>query len=154
MYQDGVPTVKGTAKIPNCTSEQFLSVIQLAGFRKRWDPRFESGHMLARYGPCFFLPTLQNLRKISNCSKTPELESYPFIIIRYSRLSYCFYTEMKGISWLVYPRDIVGANRNIRSNELNQEIMVVQTSVVEDTLASNQSGKTRATLSMSGWEIM
>ena len=35
--------------VSNCTSDDFLGVLQLSGFRKRWDPRFESGHMIARY---------------------------------------------------------------------------------------------------------
>lgn len=88
--------------------------------RKRWDARFESGHMLARY----------------------------------NRVSYAFYTEMKGISWIVYPRDIVGVQKNFRSNEVNGEIMVVQTSIIEDELAPPQHGKTRATLTISGWQLM
>lgn len=77
-----------------------------------------------------------------------------FMLSRYTRLSYSFYTEMKGVGWLVYPRDIVGVQKNIRSNELNQPIMVVQTSIVENELAPEQPGKTRANLDISGWELM
>ncbi|KAM0756223.1 Bet v1-like protein [Meredithblackwellia eburnea MCA 4105] len=116
----GVPTVKGEVIVPNCTSDAFLAVIQLPGMRTRWDPRFQGGHMLARY----------------------------------SRLSFAFYTEMKGMGWLVYPRDIVGVQQNFKSKEFNQEITVIQTSVQEDELAPEQSGKTRATLSVSGWQLL
>lgn len=48
-YADAVPTVKGECLVTGCTSDDFLAVLQLSGFRKRWDPRFESGHMLQRY---------------------------------------------------------------------------------------------------------
>lgn len=60
---------------------------------------------------------------------------------------------MKGFGWVVYPRDIVGAQRNYRSAEENQEIFVIQTSVQEDELGPEQSGKTRATLAVSGWHL-
>lgn len=60
---------------------------------------------------------------------------------------------MKGLSWIVYPRDIVGVQRNYRKDEENQEIFVIQTSVQEDELAPEQSGKTRATLTVSGWHL-
>lgn len=60
---------------------------------------------------------------------------------------------MKGLSWIVYPRDIVGVQRNYRKDEENQEIFVIQTSVQEDELAPEQPGKTRATLTVSGWHL-
>lgn len=54
---------------------------------------------------------------------------------------------------MVYPRDIVGVQRNLREQEGNKEIKVVQTSIVDEELAKDQSGKTRATLSVSGWKL-
>lgn len=76
-----------------------------------------------------------------------------FQLARYSRTSYCFYTEMKGMGWLVYPRDIVGIQKNYGGETENGERMIVQTSVDEPELAPAQKGKTRATLQVSGWKL-
>lgn len=43
------------------------------------------------------------------------------------------------MSWLVYPRDICGVQKNYRSS--NGEILIVQTSVDEPDLAPLQSGE-------------
>ncbi|GAA5969661.1 hypothetical protein JCM21900_000799 [Sporobolomyces salmonicolor] len=75
-------------------------------------------------------------------------------LARYSRSSYAFYTTMKGMGWLVYPRDIVGIQKNY-GGEVNEngERMVVQTSIEEPERAPEQKGKTRATLKLSGWKL-
>lgn len=54
-------------------------------------------------------------------------------------LSYAFYSVQKGMTWLVYPRDICGVQKNYRSS--NGEILIVQTSVDEPDLAPLQSGQ-------------
>ena len=77
-----------------------------------------------------------------------------FQVARYSRTSYCFYSEMKGMGWLVYPRDIVGVQKNYGGDVANGERTIIQTSVVEDELAPEQKGKTRATLKVSGWSLV
>ncbi|GAA5965486.1 hypothetical protein JCM3765_003301 [Sporobolomyces pararoseus] len=77
-----------------------------------------------------------------------------FQISRYSRTSYCFYSEMKGMGWLVYPRDIVGVQKNYGGDEENGERTIIQTSVEENELAPEQKGKTRATLKVSGWRLV
>ncbi|GAA5855377.1 hypothetical protein JCM5353_001746, partial [Sporobolomyces roseus] len=66
-----------------------------------------------------------------------------FQIARYTRTSYCFYSEMKGMGWLVYPRDIVGVQKNYGGESDNGERTVIQTSVEESELAAEQKGKTR-----------
>ncbi|GAA6018253.1 hypothetical protein JCM11491_005123 [Sporobolomyces phaffii] len=76
-----------------------------------------------------------------------------FQIARYSRTSYCFYSEMKGMGWLVYPRDIVGIQKNYGGETENGERTIIQTSVEELDLAPEQKGKTRATLKVSGWSL-
>lgn len=70
------------------------------------------------------------------------------------RHTYTFYTVMKGLGWLVYARDIAGAHKNYRSDKPGGEICIVQTSVEEPEKAPEQSGKTRATLSVSGWQLL
>lgn len=50
-----VPTVKGVTVVENATPSQILSVIQLPGIRKKWDPRFDNAHPLERYGPQEYL---------------------------------------------------------------------------------------------------
>lgn len=50
-----VPTVKGVTTVENATPSQILSVIQLPGIRKKWDPRFDNAHPLERYGPQEYL---------------------------------------------------------------------------------------------------
>ncbi|GAA5995064.1 START domain-containing protein [Rhodotorula paludigena] len=117
-----VPTVKGEAIVKDATSEAFLGgVVQLPGMRKLWDPRFEGGHMLARY----------------------------------DRTTFAFWTVMKGMGWLVHPRDIVGVQKNYHPEDGNPkgERFVVQTSVDEPKWAPEQKGKTRATLALSGWRL-
>ncbi|GAA5821901.1 hypothetical protein JCM10212_002452 [Sporobolomyces blumeae] len=76
-----------------------------------------------------------------------------FQLARYSRHSFLFYSEMKGMGWLVYPRDIVGVQRNY-GTEVGGERTIIQTSVVEDETAPEQKGKTRATLKVSGWKLV
>jgi hypothetical protein len=44
--------------------------------------------------------------------------------------------------------------KNYRSSGKNEEILIVQTSVEEPELAPEQSGKTRATLTISGWQLL
>lgn len=44
--------------------------------------------------------------------------------------------------------------KNFRSDELNKEIVVIQTSVEELELAPEMAGKTRATLTVSGWQLL
>ncbi|KAM0793328.1 hypothetical protein ACM66B_000785 [Microbotryomycetes sp. NB124-2] len=73
------------------------------------------------------------------------------ILQRYNRHSYAFYTVMKGMGWLVYARDIVGAHKNYRSDK---EIKVVQVSIDEPEIAPEQYQKTRATLTVSGWQLL
>ncbi|GAA5870478.1 hypothetical protein JCM16303_002019 [Sporobolomyces ruberrimus] len=77
-----------------------------------------------------------------------------FQIARYSRTSFCFYSEMKGMGWLVYPRDIVGIQKNYGGETENGERTVIQTSIEETDLAPEQKGKTRATLKVSGWSLI
>lgn len=43
--------------------------------------------------------------------------------------------------------------RNYRSSELNEEIFVIQTSIVDDEHAPEQYGKTRANVTISGWHL-
>ena len=78
-----------------------------------------------------------------------------FILERFSRTDYSFFSEMKGMGWLVYPRDIAGHQHNFisTSGKKNEEIVVIQTSK-ENELAPEQSGKTRATLTVSGWQLL
>jgi hypothetical protein len=60
---------------------------------------------------------------------------------------------MKGMGWLVYPRDIVGIQKNYGGETENGERTIIQTSVEETELAPEQKGKTRATLKVSGWSL-
>lgn len=84
---------------------------------------------------------------------------------------------MKGMGWLVYPvrlfsgsspfvfkrlcpdpclalqRDIVGVQKNYRTDEENKEIIIIQTSVEENDIAPEQPGKARATLTIGGWKL-
>jgi hypothetical protein len=60
---------------------------------------------------------------------------------------------MKGMGWLVYPRDIVGIQKNFGGEKENGERTIIQTSVEELDLAPEQKGKTRATLKVSGWNL-
>ncbi|KAL8283747.1 hypothetical protein RQP46_005542 [Phenoliferia psychrophenolica] len=76
------------------------------------------------------------------------------MLSRFSRVEYEFYSEMKGMGWLVYPRDIVGVQKNFRSEGLNEEITVIQTSLEGSDLAPEMAGKTRATLTVSGWQLL
>ncbi|CAO1630107.1 unnamed protein product [Parajaminaea phylloscopi] len=46
-----VPLVKGVTTVESTTPARVLATIQLPGLRKRWDPRLEEGHPIARYGP-------------------------------------------------------------------------------------------------------
>lgn len=46
-----IPLVKAVTTIENTTPARVLATIQLPGLRKKWDPRFEEGHVIARYGP-------------------------------------------------------------------------------------------------------
>ncbi|GAA6036630.1 hypothetical protein JCM8097_001261 [Rhodosporidiobolus ruineniae] len=75
------------------------------------------------------------------------------MIARYDRQSFAFYTAMLGFSVFVYGRDIVGVQRNY-ADETTGERLIVQTSVQEDELVPEQSGKTRATLTLSGWRLL
>ncbi|EPQ31882.1 uncharacterized protein PFL1_00081 [Pseudozyma flocculosa PF-1] len=50
-----VPTVKGETIVENATPFQVFSVVQIPGFRKRWDGRFDFGESLERYGPQSFM---------------------------------------------------------------------------------------------------
>ncbi|SGY31314.1 BQ5605_C002g01221 [Microbotryum silenes-dioicae] len=115
-----VPTVRGECVVKDCTSDDFLSILQLPGLRKRWDLRFDSGIMVRRF----------------------------------NRFTYEFYTTMLGMGWIVWPRDIIGIQKNYKSLELNQEVVVVQASVTDDEHGPEQSGKTRATVTVSGWQLL
>lgn len=75
-----------------------------------------------------------------------------FVLERFARRSYSFYSLMKGMGWLVYPRDICGQQQIFEAD--NGEIVVIQTSIVDTDLAPEQSGKTRATLDVSGWQLL
>lgn len=44
-----IPLVKGTTIVENTTPVKVLATIQLPGLRKKWDPRFDAGHAIARY---------------------------------------------------------------------------------------------------------
>lgn len=46
-----IPLVKGVTTVENTTPARVLASIQLPGLRKKWDPRFDEGHAIARYGP-------------------------------------------------------------------------------------------------------
>ncbi|KAI5476360.1 nonselective cation channel [Pseudohyphozyma bogoriensis] len=48
---DGTPIVKGEGLVKNCT---FLAVLQIPGFRKRWDDRLKTGLMMARFSRTFY----------------------------------------------------------------------------------------------------
>ncbi|GAA6004308.1 hypothetical protein JCM10207_000661 [Rhodosporidiobolus poonsookiae] len=78
------------------------------------------------------------------------------VLTRYSRTTFAFYSQTKGLGWLIYPRDIVGVQQNhLRADgSPTGERLVVQTSIKEDELAPEQSGKTRATLVVSGWRFV
>ena len=56
------------------------------------------------------------------------------------------------MGWLVYPRDICGVQANYQTSP--EELIVIQTSIEADALAPVQSGKTRATLGVSGWQLL
>lgn len=77
------------------------------------------------------------------------------MLARYDRTSFAFYTVMKGMGWLVYPRDIVGIQRNYHPEDGSEkgERMIIQTSIEEPEWAPEQKGKTRATLTVSGWRF-
>ena len=75
------------------------------------------------------------------------------MLARYNRSSFAFYTVMKGMSWIVYPRDIVGVQAS-SDGDAEGERLVVQTSVEEQEWAPEQKGKTRATLTLSGWQLL
>ncbi|GEM06154.1 lipid-binding START containing protein [Rhodotorula toruloides] len=77
------------------------------------------------------------------------------MLARYDRTSFAFYTVMKGMGWLVYPRDIVGIQKNFHPEDGSEtsERMIVQTSIEEKGWAPEQKGKTRATLTVSGWRF-
>ncbi|BGP28630.1 hypothetical protein JCM10296v2_000366 [Rhodotorula toruloides] len=77
------------------------------------------------------------------------------MLARYDRTSFAFYTVMKGMGWLVYPRDIVGIQKNYHPEDGSEkgERMIVQTTIEEKDWAPEQKGKTRATLTVSGWRF-
>ncbi|PRQ76919.1 hypothetical protein AAT19DRAFT_12337 [Rhodotorula toruloides] len=77
------------------------------------------------------------------------------MLARYDRTSFAFYTVMKGMGWLVYPRDIVGIQKNYHPEDGSEkgERMIVQTTIEEKEWAPEQKGKTRATLTVSGWRF-
>ncbi|KAI5477044.1 Lipid-binding START containing protein [Pseudohyphozyma bogoriensis] len=74
------------------------------------------------------------------------------MLARYSRTFYEFYSELKGVSWLVYPRFLVAVTKTYREGGVGSEINLIQTSV-EDPSIGEQAGKTRATLYFGGWQL-
>ncbi|GAA6047150.1 hypothetical protein JCM3770_006924 [Rhodotorula araucariae] len=78
------------------------------------------------------------------------------MLARFDRTTFAFYTVMKGMGWLVYPRDICGIQKNYHptDGDAQAERLIVQTSVQEDGWAPEQKGKTRATLTLSGWRLV
>ncbi|KAH8930138.1 Bet v1-like protein [Atractiella rhizophila] len=113
-----VPFVKGVCEVPDCTTDDYLAVLQLEGMRKTWDDRLEEGKMVERY----------RLR------------------------SFAFYSVMKGFGWLVWPRDIFGAQIVEREGP-NGRIHVIQTSVIDKETLPEQSGKQRADLKGALWRL-
>jgi len=77
------------------------------------------------------------------------------MLARYDRTTFAFYTVMKGMSWIVYPRSICGAQMNVEPEDGDPqgERLVIQTSVDEPEWAPEQKGQTRATLTLSGWQL-
>ncbi|GAA97113.1 uncharacterized protein L969DRAFT_53973 [Mixia osmundae IAM 14324] len=75
-------------------------------------------------------------------------------LARYSPRIFAFYTEMAGLSWLVWPRDICGAGSIIRGSEENTETYIVQVSVENPELCPEVDGKVRATLTSSVWHLV
>ncbi|GAA5908739.1 hypothetical protein JCM8208_006774 [Rhodotorula glutinis] len=77
------------------------------------------------------------------------------MLARYDRTTFAFYTVMKGMSWIVYPRSICGAQMNVEPEDGDPQgvRMVIQTSVDEPEWAPEQKGQTRATLTLSGWQL-
>jgi len=73
-----------------------------------------------------------------------------FALQRYAHRSYKFYTIQKG-AFLVQPRDFVGYQDAIIEDD--GSIYVFQTSVPEDENTGSVKGRTRGTLTVSGWCI-
>lgn len=71
---------------------------------------------------------------------------------RYDYSTYAFYSVIKGLGWIVGPRDLCGVQRIVREGK--ERLLIVQTSVVDDEMAEVQSGKTRADLKVAGWELL
>jgi hypothetical protein len=46
-----LPLTRGITTVESATPAQVLAAIQLPGIRVKWDPRFDQGHAIARYGP-------------------------------------------------------------------------------------------------------
>lgn len=56
------------------------------------------------------------------------------------------------MSWLVWPRDITGVQANYE--EADGAVVVIQTSIEDEENLPAQSGKTRASLTVSGWQLL
>lgn len=81
------------------------------------------------------------------------------MMARYSFDTYAFYSIIKGLGWIVGPRDLCGVQKIYRERvtvegQEVERILIVQTSVVDDALAKVQDGKTRANLFIAGWELL
>lgn len=52
-----VPIVKGVTVVEEATPEQVLATIQIPGFRKKWDPRFDEAHCMSGFISSPLLPS-------------------------------------------------------------------------------------------------
>jgi len=124
-----LPITRGTCIIEGITTDAIVPLIQAPGIRRKWDPRFQDA----------------------------------WILRRFSSAAYQFYSlgnSPPGMGWLISPRDLSGAHQQYYEGKKDEslagqgkEIILIQVGIKDDERASEQSGRTRMKLSLSGWRL-
>jgi hypothetical protein len=157
---------------------QFVGLVQLVGMRKRWDDRIREGYIIERFDrfTYSFYSVSPTSRATHPLPAQPDLVPHRLTPLGGYNCCKC----MAGFGWIVSPRDIVvsllaaascaprsstcptltcsssflnrqGVNRNVFPTRPGGELLIVQTSVVDNERGPEQSGRVRATLGLSGW---
>ncbi|CAD6583108.1 MAG: p24 complex component [Cyphobasidiales sp. Tagirdzhanova-0007] len=148
----GMPMVRGTCIIENATTDAIAPIIQTPG--QASSPNIER---LSAWSDCAFFCQLRIRRKWD-----PRFET-AWIQRRFSATSYQFYSlgnSPPALAWLINPRDLVGIHQSyIGGKEIeehvgeNKEIILIQTSVIDNERASEQPKRTRMSLTLSAWRL-
>ncbi|KDN47329.1 Bet v1-like protein [Tilletiaria anomala UBC 951] len=118
-----IPWVKGVTTVEGATPEEVLATIQLPNMRKKWDPRFELGKPIQRYGP----------------------QSYLFYSVMKSPSYFIWARDIGGVQRNVYGSPSAGDITILQKSVDNQELL--------PDAGSYAKSRTRATVELSAWVL-